>query len=571
MKLSEVRYKFVYFWDSFFGDNNSDIITESELQKYLLPFLKDEQKAKTIEEANLIIYSIFNHDNIEEKFAKLKLLNPNAIIIHWSGEPHIGSAGPLIDLVFGTFENIKNLNNSAIETNNSSVETNNKVDNKANYENKDYYGFLGLMYLRHILMRYNGRPLFTQIKDKNREPKFCSIVCGALTTQRKLVYEKINEYQKVDGFGSAFPYCSSSQPPSHTGSIGRYWDYDYLKLLSQYKFNICLENTFRPGYNTEKVVNALLAGVIPIYWGSETIFEFVNKDRILYLNKDLSNLDDIIKRIDFLNKNQKEYDKMVNLEPFVKPIEKIEECIGSYSYMSSIIKNSILRDKKKPINPIKYKNICINLQKRPDRLKKVLAEFQKSNLIVEIFKAVDGYELTFNDELHRIFKNNNFCYAAGCIGCALSHYYVLKQLLNDKNYDAYMIFEDDVELDALYNQKFQTIINQLPENYGMLYLGYSALKCRPNNSYIYLTPLTGKVCGTYGYLISKELARVIVEDIEKNGIGSAIDDYYHTVRQNSVMKAYISSSPIIASSLSQVSGDTDVQNRIPIKGLPTTF
>lgn len=42
---------------------------------------------------------------------------------------------------------------------------------------------------------------------------------------------------------------------------------DKQGLLSQYLFNICPENIWSPGYCTEKIVDALAAGAIPIYWG----------------------------------------------------------------------------------------------------------------------------------------------------------------------------------------------------------------------------------------------------------------------------------------------------------------
>ncbi|MEM9526630.1 MAG: glycosyltransferase family 10, partial [Bacteroidota bacterium] len=41
-----------------------------------------------------------------------------------------------------------------------------------------------------------------------------------------------------------------------------------LSFLSDFRFNICPENTNQPGYVTEKLFHAVAAGCIPIYWGS---------------------------------------------------------------------------------------------------------------------------------------------------------------------------------------------------------------------------------------------------------------------------------------------------------------
>ena len=56
-----------------------------------------------------------------------------------------------------------------------------------------------------------------------------------------------------------------------------------IDYISEYKFYLAFENTKSPGYITEKIVNAMLAGVIPVYWGDESIFEFVNRDAIIYV------------------------------------------------------------------------------------------------------------------------------------------------------------------------------------------------------------------------------------------------------------------------------------------------
>lgn len=51
---------------------------------------------------------------------------------------------------------------------------------------------------------------------------------------------------------------------------------DKLETLRAYAFNLCLENCDEDGYITEKIVHAMMAGCVPLYWGggrylSETI------------------------------------------------------------------------------------------------------------------------------------------------------------------------------------------------------------------------------------------------------------------------------------------------------------
>lgn len=44
-----------------------------------------------------------------------------------------------------------------------------------------------------------------------------------------------------------------------------------IEILKQYKFCICYENSRKlPGYITEKIFDAFVAGVVPIYWGDQS-------------------------------------------------------------------------------------------------------------------------------------------------------------------------------------------------------------------------------------------------------------------------------------------------------------
>lgn len=50
---------------------------------------------------------------------------------------------------------------------------------------------------------------------------------------------------------------------------------DKLETMANYKFALCFENVGFPGYVTEKIIDCLVAGVVPIYWGAPDIREFI--------------------------------------------------------------------------------------------------------------------------------------------------------------------------------------------------------------------------------------------------------------------------------------------------------
>jgi hypothetical protein len=50
-----------------------------------------------------------------------------------------------------------------------------------------------------------------------------------------------------------------------------------------YKYVLAVENAWVEGYFTEKLLNPILAGAVPLYWGHPAAFEYVNKRRVIYI------------------------------------------------------------------------------------------------------------------------------------------------------------------------------------------------------------------------------------------------------------------------------------------------
>jgi hypothetical protein len=50
---------------------------------------------------------------------------------------------------------------------------------------------------------------------------------------------------------------------------------DKLSTIRNYKFALCFENGSYPGYVTEKIIDCLVAGVIPIYMGAPDIVDYI--------------------------------------------------------------------------------------------------------------------------------------------------------------------------------------------------------------------------------------------------------------------------------------------------------
>lgn len=88
-------------------------------------------------------------------------------------------------------------------------------------------------------------------------------------------------------------------------------------FLSDYFFNICPENSWTPGYTTEKLYHAMISGCIPIYWGCDRLDDgFYNREKVFLINKDLSNVDSIVDNTVKLLNNPNELLHYVGMNPF---------------------------------------------------------------------------------------------------------------------------------------------------------------------------------------------------------------------------------------------------------------
>jgi len=143
--------------------------------------------------------------------------------------------------------------------------------------------------------------------SKKIKNKFCCTVFSNPHPDRFLIMNLINTYKKVDGFGKA-----------HTNRLpdGEKFKMD---IISDYKFNICFENTIHPGYFTEKLLHAKISGSIPIYNGHESIKSDFNPD--CFINVINSSGDDVMKLIKQIDCDDNLYRKYLEQPLFTEKID----------------------------------------------------------------------------------------------------------------------------------------------------------------------------------------------------------------------------------------------------------
>lgn len=180
-----------------------------------------------------------------------------------------------------------------------------------------------------------------------------------------------------------------------------------------------------------------------------------------------------------------------------------------------------------------FKIRVVNLDRRTDRwdaMRKKLSDAGIKNF--ERFSAVDGQRLQMNDELKYLFRNNDFNYRQGVVGCALSHLRIWEELLASKE-DYVIVTEDDIELASDFASKLNVVLhNILQKPYTeMAFLGHflwngrqPVLNDYPNFEKINIPDYMG---GFYGYIISKGGAWKLLQIAKFYGIQNGIDRFAH--------------------------------------------
>jgi Glycosyltransferase family 10 (fucosyltransferase). len=79
--------------------------------------------------------------------------------------------------------------------------------------------------------------------------------------------------------------------------------------LGKYRFALVMENTKQDGYITEKIINAFLAGCVPIYYGTLEVMDIFNPKAFIYY--DVYNPQPALDRIAYLESNDTAYMEML--------------------------------------------------------------------------------------------------------------------------------------------------------------------------------------------------------------------------------------------------------------------
>lgn len=164
------------------------------------------------------------------------------------------------------------------------------------------------------------RPIPTEIP-----PNFASII----------ISNAYHGKERLEFFNTAkqeMPVFSGGKHDNNVGFIvpGSYNSSAMVDFYRRGKFAITMENNNKPYYITEKLVNGIRAGVVPIYWGTQRVTEFFNPRRFLHLNPTPTKEDIETMIIRMKNMTEEEYLNIIREPVLVRPIGDVcDEILAS--------------------------------------------------------------------------------------------------------------------------------------------------------------------------------------------------------------------------------------------------
>ncbi len=131
------------------------------------------------------------------------------------------------------------------------------------------------------------------------ERRFCSFLYSNRTARSRVTFfDKLSKYKPIDSGGKV------------RNTLG-YFVQDKMAFLRSCKFSIAFENGSYPGYTTEKLLHALTADTVPIYWGSPEVHLDFNREAFVNCH-DYRSFDEVVEVVREIDRNDDLYRKYLS-------------------------------------------------------------------------------------------------------------------------------------------------------------------------------------------------------------------------------------------------------------------
>jgi hypothetical protein len=303
---------------------------------------------------------------------------------------------------------------------------------------------------------------------------------------------------------------------------------EFLNFVNKFKFIVSMENSRNDTYITEKIIHGLLANTIPVYWGSTRVFDYFNKDRILYLE----NIDETIQSMKQLVNNTNQWLQMINSpifqnNTFDRTIDTIANDIrclingGCWNHITRVccVNNPIYEPERNQI----LRNMFKNLQINSDFIKYISPTYKTTI-------TPDVYNKYTKNQLVRHLRNSNL--TNGELSLFLNYRAVLEDIEKTHKDGLFLIFESDAMVSYDINQLNPFLDFIKDKDFDLIHLGLC-------DSAVFKVSLTDDFITGYrlhGEKLNSDVVQYQINNTSENNI--FIEDITNTLSDFRVIRKF---------------------------------
>ncbi|GAA8911384.1 glycosyltransferase family 10 [Helicobacter pylori] len=154
-------------------------------------------------------------------------------------------------------------------------------------------------------------------KFKENHPHLCALINNESDPLKRGFASFVASNPNAPERNAFYEALNSIEPVAGGGVVKNTLGYKVKnknEFLSQYKFNLCFENSQGYGYVTEKILDAYFSHTIPIYWGSPSVAKDFNPKSFVNVH-DFKNFDEAIDYVRYLHTHPNAYLDMLYENP----------------------------------------------------------------------------------------------------------------------------------------------------------------------------------------------------------------------------------------------------------------
>ena len=166
--------------------------------------------------------------------------------------------------------------------------------------------------------------LYKPYQDLIKAAVYVASTChkGLKTSNREHIVSSIEKHFRVDSLGKCH---HTSVGPEGVSLLDSENATERLNLkrkaISNYQFYLAFENTIEPGYVTEKVYDALLAGTVPVYLGDSSFCKKLIPlpNAVIYLDDFDGKVEQLVEKLKYLSTNETAYEEYRSVWRLIYP------------------------------------------------------------------------------------------------------------------------------------------------------------------------------------------------------------------------------------------------------------